>query len=342
MMTLSLAEIWYGVLCLAAIAYVVLDGFDLGVGMLHLFTRKDQERRLMLNAIGPVWDGNEVWLIIVGGALLAGFPPAYATLCSAFYTPLMIFLAGIIFRAVAIEFRSKLPSSRWRSLWDVIFSLGSFTITLVLGVLLGNLIKGIPLDQEGDFFGSFWSFFTPYTLLMGLMAVALCMMHGSIYLNMKIEGEFHKTTRKWSNRTMIFFVITYITATFTTLIAMPHMLDIMKQIPYLYFLGVIAMLSIANIPRMLSKGNDGWAFTSSCFSIALLFLLFGVGMYPVIIRSSVETDLYSITLYNSASSDLTLKVLLTIAGIGLPLVIAYGFWIYRIFKGKVKLDKWSY
>jgi len=339
---LSLAEVWYGVVCIAAIAYVVLDGFDLGVGMLHLFTRKDEERRLMLNAIGPVWDGNEVWLVVVGGALLAGFPPAYATLCSAFYTPFMIFLAGIIFRAVAIEFRSKLSHKGWRQLWDIVFSLGSYIITIVLGVLLGNLITGIPLDKEGEFYGSFFGFFTPYTLLMGLMAVVLFMMHGSIYLNMKIEGAFHATTRRWSTRTMIFFVITYISATFATLVAMPHMLDLMREIPYLYLLGVVAMLSIANIPRMLSKGQDGWAFTSSCCSIALLFLLFGVGMYPVIIRSSVETSLHSITLYNSAASTLTLKVLMIIAGIGLPLVIAYGFWIYRIFRGKVKLDKWSY
>ena len=159
----DLVFLWYLVVCGASVAYVVLDGFDLGVGMLHLFTKKDEERRLMLNAIGPVWDGNEVWIVIVGGALLAGFPAAYATLCSAFYTPLMIFLAGIIFRAIAIEFRSKLPHSKWRSCWDWVFFLGSFIIAFVLGVLLGNLVRGIPLDHEGEFLGTFWGFFTPYT-----------------------------------------------------------------------------------------------------------------------------------------------------------------------------------
>jgi cytochrome d ubiquinol oxidase subunit II len=339
---IDLQILWYGVLCVAVIAYVVLDGFDLGVGMLHLFTKEDIERRLMLNAIGPVWDGNEVWIVVVGGALLAGFPPAYATLCSVFYTPLMMFLAGIIFRAVAIEFRSKLHHGKWRNCWDWVFSLGSYMITFVVSVLLGNLVDGIPLNAEGDFSGSFWIFFTPYTVLMGITGIALFMMHGAIYLNMKTEGKFHQKMRKWSTRSMVFFIVTYICLTLATVIGKPHMHIQMKSRPYLYGVAILAMLCIANIPRMLRKTWDGWAFISSCFSITFLFALFGIGTYPVLIRSSIDPVNNSLTIYNASSSDLTLKILLIIAAIGIPLVIAYGFWIYRIFKGKVKLDASSY
>ncbi|MCH9630825.1 MAG: Cytochrome bd-I ubiquinol oxidase subunit 2 [Chlamydiia bacterium] len=340
MFTLEL--IWYCVICLSVVAYVILDGFDLGVGMVHLFTSHDEERRLMLNAIGPVWDGNEVWIIIVGGGLLAGFPAAYATLCSAFYVPFMIFLAGIIFRAVSIEFRSKLHSMRWRHFWDAMFSISSYVISFVLGVLLGNLVKGIPIDAEGVFHGSFWSFFTPYTILMGITGIALFMMHGCIYLAMKTEGEFHNKVSVWSISTMVFFIISYVTLTLGTLTFMPHMHDLMREMPYLYAIGLCAMLLIANIPRCLRKHEGGWAFLSSAGAIFFLLVLFGMGVYPNLIRSSMDPVLNSITLYNAASSKYTLRIILTVAGIGVPLVIAYGWWIYRIFRGKVKLDTWSY
>ncbi len=339
---MDLALLWYFVLCTSVVAYVILDGFDLGVGMLHLFTNKDEERRLMLNAIGPVWDGNEVWIVIVGGALMAGFTKAYAVLCSAFYTPLMIFLAGIIFRAVAIEFRSKLPSKAWRWSWDYVFSIGSFLIAFVISVLLGNLVEGIPLDENGNFYGSFFSFFTPYTLMMGITGVALFMMHGSIYLNMKIEGPFHEKTKMWTNRTIIFFSMTYVLLTMATLIFMPHMLSKMRDKPYLFIIAVAAMLSIANIPRMVKKEKTGSAFISSCFSLTFLFSLFGIGTFPILIRSKIKPDLYSITIDNAACSEGTLKILLIIAAIGVPLVLAYGYWIYKIFSGKVKITASSY
>lgn len=339
---MDLELVWYMVICAAAVAYVVLDGFDLGVGMLHLFTSKDEERRLMLNAIGPVWDGNEVWIVVVGGALLAGFPAAYATLCSAFYTPVMIFLAGIIFRAVAIEFRSKLPHSSWRTCWDYMFSLGSFIIAFVLGVLLGNLVKGIPLNREGEFAGSFWSFFTPYTLLAGVTAVTLFMMHGAIYLNMKTEGELHAKTRKWSMASLAAFLIAYIGLTIMTFMQMKHMVSRIEGKEYIPFIGLAALICIVLIPYFLRRKNDGLAFLFSCFSISLLFILFGLGIYPELIRSSVDPALNSITIWNSASSHLTLSILLIIAAIGVPMVFAYGFWIYRIFRGKVKLGHSSY
>lgn len=333
---------WYCVIAASAIGYVVLDGFDLGAGMLHLFAKKDEERRIMLNAIGPVWDGNEVWIIIVGGALLAGFPPAYATLCSAFYTPFMIFLAGIIFRAVAIEFRSKLEKTGWRTMWDILYSLATYVITIVLGVLLGNLVKGIPLNSEGEYIGGFLDFFTPYTILMAITAIALFMMHGAIFLTMKTEGDFHNKVRDWAISSMVFFIITYIALSIATLTFMPHMLLRMQSWPWLYMFGLAAMLCIANIPRELYKNRNGFAFLSSLFSVTFLIILFGLGLYPHIIRSSVNTMQNSITVFNAASTRITMIVLLIIVSIGIPLVVGYGWWIYRIFKGKVKLDATSY
>src|SRR3972149_6423750 len=168
-MNIALEVIWYWVIGLSVAMYVILDGFDLGVGMLHLFTKEDEERRIFLNAIGPVWDGNELWLVIVGGALFAGFPEAYATLFSSFYNLCMAFLAGIIFRSAAIEFRSKRGSKRWRNTWDRFFSFASFFIAFGLGVVLGNLIEGIPFDDQKSFSGTFSEFLRPYPILIGLL-----------------------------------------------------------------------------------------------------------------------------------------------------------------------------
>ncbi len=333
--------IWYFIICGSVMFYIVLDGFDLGVGCVHLFCKKDEDRRIFLNAIGPVWDGNEVWLVVFGGALFAGFPIAYATLFSAFYTPMMILLAGIMFRAVAIEFRSKLESASWRKVWDVLFSVASIVMTLCFGVVLGNLVSGIPLNMQGDYLGTFFQFFTPYTLLTGVMAVALFSMHGVIYLVMKTEGEIQAQVRRWVNPSILFFVVVYGTLTMATLIYKPHMVTVIKNYPGLFSVAIVAMLSIANVVRLSNQKKDGMAFLFSCISIVLLFVLFGIGTFPNIIPSSGIVE-NSITVFNSASSEKTLKVLLIVACIGVPLVLAYGIWIYHIFRGKVKMDHHSY
>src|SRR3984957_10150598 len=165
----DLQFIWFTIFVILITGYAILDGFDLGVGMLHLFSKKDIERRLMLNTIGPVWDGNEVWLVTAGGALFAGFPDVYATLCSAFYMPVMILLSGLIFRAVAIEFRSKQPMAWWRWMWDLLFTLASFVIAMILGIILGNLIRGIPLDEYMEFTGDIYDLLNPYAILVGVL-----------------------------------------------------------------------------------------------------------------------------------------------------------------------------
>ena len=281
----SLEFIWFSAFVILVTGYVILDGFDLGVGMLHLFSKKDEERRIMLNSIGPVWDGNEVWLVTAGGALFAGFPDVYATLCSAFYIPIMLFLTGLIFRAVAIEVRSKQPMAWWRWTWDVLFSFASFVIALGMGFAVGNLIRGIPLDGRKEFIGDFSSMIDPYSLLIGVMAVALFFMHGAIYVMMKTEGELHEKLRARVNPSIIFFIICYAAATMATLIYYPHMTDAFKERPYFFVIGLLDILAIANIPREISRGNDGWAFISSCANIILLMALYGIGTYPNVIRA---------------------------------------------------------
>ncbi|MCF7806355.1 MAG: cytochrome d ubiquinol oxidase subunit II, partial [Simkaniaceae bacterium] len=205
--------LWYLVLCASVIFYTMLDGFDLGVGCLHLFAKADYDRRIFLNAIGPIWDGNEVWLVIIGGALFAGFPIAYAAIFSSFYTLLMIFLAGIIARAVAIEFRSKHESRAWRSAWDIVFFVGSLVITWGAGVVLGNLILGIPIDGNQVFHGNFWAFINLYSVIVGFLAVSLFMLHGLIFLLMKTEGELHDRLRNWIKPSMTFFIAMFVIAT---------------------------------------------------------------------------------------------------------------------------------
>lgn len=338
----SLEFIWFFVFMVLLTGYAVLDGFDLGVGMVHLFAKKDEERRLMLNSIGPVWDGNEVWLVTAGGALFAGFPGVYATFCSAFYSPIMLLLTGIIFRAIAIEVRSKQTMLWWRWLWDVLFSFASLTIAFALGFVVGNLIRGIPLDSNQEFIGDFDSFMHPYPILVGMMTSALFAMHGCIYVLMKTEGELHDKLRQWINPAIIVFIIFYAITTMSTLIYMPHMTEAIKDRPIFFVVGLLNMLAIANIPREIQQGRDGLAFISSCFSIICLVGLFAIGAFPNVIRAINDPKNLSITIYNSASSTTTLEILLLMAVIGIPIVAAYTISVYWIFHGKVKLDSSSY
>lgn len=338
----ALSLMWYFVIGLSVLFYVVLDGFDLGVGMLHLFTRKDEDRRIFLNAIGPVWDGNEVWLVIVAGALFAGFPEAYATLFSGFYDLCMFLLAGLILRAVSIEFRSKAAASLWRFIWDWTFSLSSYVIAFGIGTVMGNLIEGLPLTENHDFTGELSLIFRPYAILTGFFTIALLMMHGSIYLSMKTEGALHDRVRRMAYVSTFFFLAMYIITTIVTWLGSPHMIANIKLFPELSIIAIAAFLAILNIPREFHHNRDGRAFLSSAIAIAFLFGLYGVGTYPYLVRSTINPEQNSLTFYNASASPLTLRVLLIIVAIGVPLVLAYGSMVYRIFRGKVRLGPTSY
>ncbi|MEO7932974.1 MAG: cytochrome d ubiquinol oxidase subunit II [Chthoniobacterales bacterium] len=338
---LDLNIVWFILVGVLFTGYAMLDGFDLGVGVLHLFTKTDEERRLMLNSIGPVWDGNEVWLVTGGGALFAAFPMVYATVFSGFYLAFMLLLVALIFRAVAIEFRSKQPMKWWRKMWDIGFAGGSFLSSFLIGVAMGNIAWGIPLDADHEYRGGLLPLLHPYALLLGVTTVALFAMHGAIYGVMKTEGELHDKLRRWVNRCIIIFIICYATTTMATLIYVPHMLVTIKAHPGFFLLALLNMLAIANIPREIHFGRDHLAFISSCFAVIALMALFGVGMFPNMVFSHVSPE-NSLTLYNGASSKKTLGIMLTIAICGIPIVLAYTASIYWIFRGKVTLDKTSY
>jgi len=337
----DLNTIWFALVGVLFAGYAILDGFDLGVGAIHLMTKTDTERRTMINAIGPVWDGNEVWLVTGGGALFAAFPEVYATSFSGFYMAMMLLLFGLIFRAVAIDFRSKQPMTWWRSFWDVSFSVSSIVSSLLIGIALGNIAWGIPLDSSKEFIGSFWGLLHPYALLVGVTTVALFAMHGAIYVVLKTEGELQEKIRSRVNSFIIIFVICYVLTTFATLMYLPHMTANLKAFPILFIVPVLNALAVANIPREIHHGREFRAFLSSCAAIAALLTLFGIGMYPNLILSNPEVA-NSLNIYNSASSQKTLKIMLTIAIIGMPMVLAYTIAIYRIFRGKVKLEATSY
>lgn len=338
---LDLPTVWFILIGVLFTGYAMLDGFDLGIGGLHLFARKDEERRLLLNAIGPVWDGNEVWLVTGGGALFAAFPHVYATVFSGFYLPFILLLVALIFRAVAIEFRSKQPMRWWRQTWDVGFAAGSVGSAFLLGMVMGNIAWGIPLNEKAEYIGGFWNLFHPYALLLGLTTVALFMMHGCIYALLKIDGPFHETLRVWVTRCIIFFIICYAITTMATLLYVPHMAARVRAHPWLFGVALINMLAIANIPREIHHGRDGRAFVSSCVAMVALMSLFGLEMYPHLVYSQPEPA-HSLTIYNAASSPKTLGIMLIIAAIGMPVVLAYTISIYWIFRGKVRLDRMSY
>jgi cytochrome d ubiquinol oxidase subunit II len=339
--TFDLNTIWFLLIGALLSGYAMLDGFDLGVGMMHLFVKEDKERRIMINSIGPVWDGNEVWLVTGGGALFAAFPHVYATVFSGFYDAFILLLFMLIFRAVAIEFRSKQPMLWWRKMWDIAFSVASFLIAFLMGVALANIITGVPIGPDKEFMGSFLSLINPYTVLVGITTVALFMMHGAIYSVMKTDGELQKKLRGWVNNTIIFFVICYATVTMATLIYFPHMVENFRALPVLFIVALLNMLAVANIPREISKGREFRAFISSAASIAALLLLFAIGIFPNIVYSNPIPE-YSLNIYNAASSDKTLTIMIIIALIGIPFVFAYTISIYWIFRGKVKIDEMSY
>ncbi len=339
--SLDLNTIWFMLIGILFVGYAMLDGFDLGVGALHLFLKDDQERRIMLNAIGPVWDGNEVWLVTGGGALFAAFPEVYATVFSGFYLAFVLLLVALIFRAVAIEFRSKQPMRWWREMWDIGFSVGSVLSSLLIGVAMGNIAWGIPLDERGEYTGTFLGLLGPYPLLLGVTTVSLFMMHGSIYALMKTEGALQARLRSWINNTIIFFIICYAVTTMATLIYVPHMADRVRANPWLFTIALVNMLAVANIPREIHRNQDWRAFVSSCVAMIALMGLFGLEMYPNLVLSNPEAA-HSLNIHNAASSHKTLGIMLTIALTGVPVVLAYTISIYWIFRGKVKLDKMSY
>ena len=339
----TLATIWFVLQGVLLTGYAILDGFDLGVGILHPFVPRDErERRIAMNAIGPIWDGNEVWLVTFGGALFAAFPEAYATVFSGFYTAFMALLFALILRAVSLEFRSKMASAAWRRFWDHAFFAGSALAALLFGVAVGNAMLGVPLDARGNMVGTLAGLLHPYALLVGAFVVATFALHGALFLNLKTEGELQQRLELWMWRTFGFFLVTYLLTTIYTLVLVPRTAARFQQSPVLAPLAVVAaVLAIANIPRSIYWRRPAQAFASSCAAIAALLALFGAALYPNLVTAANDPA-RSLTVFNAASSPRTLTIMLVIAAVGMPFVATYTSVIYWTFRGKVKLDSHSY
>lgn len=338
----ALIVIWFLLEGALLAGYALLDGFDLGVGILHPFVpRTDEERRISMNSIGPLWDGNEVWLVTFGGALFAAFPEAYATAFSGFYTVFILLLFALIFRAVSLEFRSKVSSQSWRRIWDWGFFAGSALASLLFGVAVGNAMLGMPLDDGGNFHGTVLDQLGPYPLLVGLMTVSLFAMHGGLFLYLKTEGEFKQRLRDWMWRSWGLFLVLFMLTTIATVAFIPRATANFEHWPWAGVFVVVAVLGVANIPRCLYWGSPAQAFVSSGVVILCLVTLFGLALYPNLVTASNDPS-HSVTIFNAASSPKTLTIMLIVAAIGMPFVLTYSGIVYWTFRGKVKLGEHSY
>lgn len=338
---MDLQTTWFLLVAVLLAGYAVLDGFDLGVGVLHLFARSDHERRVHLNAIGPVWDGNEVWLLTAGGALFAAFPPVYATVFSGFYLAFVLLLLALIFRAVAIEFRSKVESPSWRRAWDWAFGLGSLVPAVLFGVAFGNIMRGIPIDAEGLYTGTFFALLNPYSLAVGLLSLALFVMHGALYLTLKTDGELRARMAGAASAGWVAVVALWAVVMIGTFFAASFLFEAGFRRPLFWVFIILTLAALLYLP-VAAKGRRYFvAFLASSVAIVGMLGTAATCLFPRLVPS--HTDLAcSLTIYNSSSTPKTLTVMLVIALIGMPIVLAYTVWIYRAFRGKTVITEESY
>ncbi len=328
---------WFIIWGLLWAVYFVLDGFDLGLGsMLHYFGRNDRDRRIIFNTMGPFWDGNEVWLITAGGVTFAAFPKTYAVMFSVMYSPLMLLLFGLIIRGISFEFRSKHDSPLWRKTWDMCMAVGSFLPAFLLGTAFANIFRGLPFDGEGVFSGNILTFLNPYGLLGGVLFLLFFLVHGSLWLALKTEGELHEKGLKTSG--MLWYLLTagavifLVSSWFAT-----SLYDNYLMSPILFSLIAVTVAALFGIKYFIKKEMPGKAWICSAISIAGA-VFFGIaGLFPKMFPSSLDGE-FSLTAFNSSSSPLTLKIMLGVVLILVPAVIAYQAWVYKIFRGKVTED----
>ena len=341
---MDLNIIWFLLVGVLIIGYAILDGFDLGVGVIQLFTKDENERRTNINAVGPVWDGNEVWLLTGGGALFAAFPIVYATVFSGFYLAFMLLLLALIFRAVSFEFRKYSPTSESKKKWDMAFALGSTIPALLYGVAIGNVLRGLPVElKDGTVTSSisFLGLLNPYAILVGLVSLTMFTLHGAIYMTMKSEGTQQDKMANWAGKSWIAFTALYVIATIATFFTAPYLFKGLLVNPIFWVLFILLFVSIIYIPVGVKSKNYGKSFIFSSLMIAVMIGLVALSLFPRLVPSSIDLA-NSLTIYNASSTERTLFTMLIIALIGMPLVIAYTIFIYRVFKGKVVITGESY
>jgi len=331
-----LETIWFILWGVIWVVYFMLDGFDLGLGTsLPILSKTDEDRRIIYNAMGPFWDGNEVWLITAGGATFAAFPAAYAVMFSSLYTAMMLLLFALIFRGISFEFRSKVDHPGWRKIWDGCMTFGSLATTILLGVAFANLFKGLPLTEQGILQGGFFTLLKPYGLLGGVFFLVMFMLHGSLWLIIKSSGDLAKRATNNVRRLWPVSLVVSITFVYATLAFTPVLLNFINY-PVLWIVPFLGIVAVAGI-RFFHSFNNWYAWFSSCGAIVLLAFTGIIGMYPNLIRSTIDPA-YSMTIQNSSSSPLTLKIMLGVAIVCVPIVIVYQTIVYRLFRHKVTPD----
>ena len=343
--------LWFILVALMLTAYVVLDGFDLGAGIINLLVaRTHNERRLVLRAIGPVWDGNEVWLLAAGGALFFAFPLLYASSFSGFYLPLMIVLWLLMLRGIGIELRSHVNDPLWWSFFDFVFSASSLLLTIFFGAAVGNVVRGVPLDEKGFFFEPLWTNFRVgrnpgildwYTVLTGLLALVTLTVHGAHYLALKTEGDLHRRSQRVALRAWWLLVLMTLLSLAATLYIKPQVLDNFRSRPWGWLIPLAVMLSLPFMRRYASKGNFFAAFLTSTTYIAAMLGGAAFALYPYLLPASTNAA-YGLTIFNAKTGAYSLNVGLIWWVLGMILAVAYFTFLYRSFRGKVHLDQEGY
>ena len=327
---MTLNTLWFLLIALLFSGYFFLEGFDFGVGMLVPFLGKnDVQRRVIVNTIGPHWDGNEVWLITAGGALFAAFPMWYATLFSGFYLPLFLILLVLIVRGVAIEFRSRIEDAGWRKGWDWALCVSSFLAPLLWGVAFANLVRGVPIDANMNYVGGFWNLLNPYALLGGVTFVALFLLHGAIFLTLTTEGSVHDRAIRAAQRFWPFAAVLLLGFLVYSIVGV----GLAGKPLALGMLGVGFLAVMASL-WAISTQREGWAFGLT--AITVLMLGFGIfaALYPNVMISSLNPA-WNLTITNSASGPYTLHVMSIVAAVLVPIVLAYQGWSYWVFRKRI-------
>jgi cytochrome d ubiquinol oxidase subunit II len=329
---MNLNTVWFILVAFLFTGFFFLEGFDYGVGMLMPFLGKeDAERRGIINSIGPVWDGNEVWMITAGAALFASFPHVYATLFSAFYLALILMVVALILRGVGFEFRNKRAAKSWRNLWDWAIFTGSLLPAFLWGVTVANLMRGFAIQQDMNYYGGLMPLLNPYALLGGLVFVALFVLHGANFLVLKAPEEIAMRARKVAFTGWIvasFLTVAFVVWTFleTDILTKTHLNGLIPAV-----LAAVALLVSGWLVRI---GKSGWAFITGALTIVFATIMVFAGLYPRILISSLSPD-WSLTIANASSSHYTLKVMTIVAAIFLPIVLAYQTWTYWVFRKRV-------
>jgi cytochrome d ubiquinol oxidase subunit II len=329
----ELTTVWFILIAVLWIGYFVLEGFDFGVGvLLPVLGRSEKERRVMINTIGPVWDGNEVWLLVAGGATFAAFPEWYATLFSGFYLALFVILVALIARGVAFEYRGKRPGSPWKAWWDRAIFLGSVVPALLWGVAFANIVRGVPIEEVGgnlEYVGTFFDLLSPYTLLGGLVTLSLFTTHGAIFIALKTDGEIRARARTIAERVgLVSAVLAVAFLVWTYLIN-----------PELAFAVLSVLAAVCLVGALLANrlGREGWAFLGTALTLALAVAALFSNLYPNVMPSSIDPA-FNLTIENASSTPYTLTIMTWVAVIMTPIVLLYQGWTYWVFRRRLTVD----